>query len=244
MAIVASGEISLADLQTEFGTSSPVSLSQFYLGGSIVTPNNTGVPSSGNPISLDDFYGVANATSVIYEIIGGGGGGGYGQDNNTGSGSGGSGGNSTLGATVFTPIISTGALGGLNAETLAQQGGRAGSASYYGPGGASVGNQVAGNAAPATSYGAGGGGGGGDSQGPFGQDGAGGAGGSAATRQAGTLSNVPVGSVITVMIGDGGAGSSSSWAAGGQGAGGYARLQVGNTVQEFTTSGTFTVPAQ
>jgi hypothetical protein len=243
MAITASGEITLADLQTEFGTASPVSLSDFYLDGSIVTSNNTGVPNSGNPISLSQFYSVANATNVIYEIIGGGGGGGYGVDNNTGSGRGGTGGNSTLAASAFTTLTSTGALGGLNAETLAQQGGRAGSASHYGSGGASVGNHVAGNAAPTTSYGAGGGGGGGDSQGPFGQDGAGGAGGSAATRLAGTLSNVPVGTVITVMIGDGGAGSSSSWAAGGQGAGGYARLQVGNTVQEFTSSGTFTVPS-
>ena len=52
MALPASGVISLADLQTEFGTSSPVSLSQFYLDGSIVTPNNTGVPNSGSAISL------------------------------------------------------------------------------------------------------------------------------------------------------------------------------------------------
>ena len=44
------------------------------------------------PYPLDDFYGVANASNVIYEIIGGGGGGGYGVENYTGSGRAGTGG--------------------------------------------------------------------------------------------------------------------------------------------------------
>jgi hypothetical protein len=242
MAIVASGVISLADLQTEFGTSSPVSLSQFYLDGSLVTPNNTGVPNSGNPISLDDFYGVTNATNVIYEIIGGGGGGGYGVENGTGSGSAGTGGNSTLAASAFTTITSTGAIGGLNAPTSAHTG-LAGAASYYGPGGSSVGQQGQSQPAPAGSYGAGAGGAGGDNGGVFGTDGGGGRGGSASVRVAGTLTDVPVGTVITVTIGSGGAGGQGGNRSGVAGAGGYARLQVGNTVQEFTSSGTFTVPS-
>lgn len=243
MTLPASGVISLADLQTEFGTSSPVSLSQFYLDGSIVTPNNTGVPNSGSAISLDDFYGVANATNVTYEIIGGGGGGGYGVENYTGSGRAGTGGNSTLEASAFTTVTSTGALGGLNAPTSAHTG-LAGAASYYGPGGNAVGQQGQSQPAPAGSYGAGAGGAGGDNGGFLGTDGGGGHGGSASTRVAGTLTNVPVGTVITVTIGSGGAGGVGGNRHGVAGAGGYARLQVGNTVQEFTSSGTFTVPSQ
>lgn len=56
MALQSSGAISLANIQTEFGGSNPISLSEYYRGGSYVTDNNTGVPTSG-AIQLDDFYG-------------------------------------------------------------------------------------------------------------------------------------------------------------------------------------------
>ena len=56
MALQSSGAISLANIQTEFGGSNPISLSEYYRGGAYVTDNNTGVPTSG-AIQLDDFYG-------------------------------------------------------------------------------------------------------------------------------------------------------------------------------------------
>ena len=56
MALQGSGQISLANIQTEFGGSNPISLSEYYRNGAYVTSNNTGVPTSG-AISLSQFYG-------------------------------------------------------------------------------------------------------------------------------------------------------------------------------------------
>jgi hypothetical protein len=57
MAIVSSGGVSLGAIQTEFGGSNPIALSEYYQGGSIigagVYPNT--IPTSGI-IQLDDFY--------------------------------------------------------------------------------------------------------------------------------------------------------------------------------------------
>ena len=57
MPIVSSGAVSLNAIQTEFGGSNPIALSEYYQGGSIigagVYPNT--IPSSGI-IQLDDFY--------------------------------------------------------------------------------------------------------------------------------------------------------------------------------------------
>jgi hypothetical protein len=62
MALPASGAISLSAIQTEFGGSNPIALSEYYQGGSIigagVFPNT--IPVSG-AIQLDDFY-TAEAT--------------------------------------------------------------------------------------------------------------------------------------------------------------------------------------
>lgn len=62
MALPSSGPISLADIQTEFGGSNPISLSEYYAGGAYVQAGATGtygaVPSSG-AISLRDFYGTS-----------------------------------------------------------------------------------------------------------------------------------------------------------------------------------------
>ena len=75
MALQSSGAISLSDLQTEFGGSNPISLSEYYQNASpdLVTANNTNVPNTGNSIDLSDFYGATLAQTVTYEIIGGGG---------------------------------------------------------------------------------------------------------------------------------------------------------------------------
>ena len=56
MAIQASGAISLANVQTEFGGANPISLSEYYRNGAYVSPNNTSVPTSGT-ITLSNFYG-------------------------------------------------------------------------------------------------------------------------------------------------------------------------------------------
>jgi hypothetical protein len=75
MALPASGAISLSAIQTEFGGSNPISLSEYYQGGGIigdgVYPNT--IPTSG-VIQLDDFYNATNqyayagvsSTTVVY----------------------------------------------------------------------------------------------------------------------------------------------------------------------------------
>lgn len=61
MALQASGAISLANLATEFGDTTPNSMSEFYAGGSLVGTNNASVPASG-AITLANFY---SATAAI-----------------------------------------------------------------------------------------------------------------------------------------------------------------------------------
>jgi hypothetical protein len=60
MPIQTSGPISLNDLQTEFGGVNPISLNEYYAGGSLVPSGTTGIngaiPTSG-AISLSQFYG-------------------------------------------------------------------------------------------------------------------------------------------------------------------------------------------
>jgi hypothetical protein len=60
MTLQSSGAISLSQIQTEFGGSNPVSMSEYYAGGSFVPSGATGtngaVPSSGT-VSLSKFYG-------------------------------------------------------------------------------------------------------------------------------------------------------------------------------------------
>lgn len=56
MPLQISGAISLADIQTEFGGSNPISISEYYRGGSYTTNNNGNVPTSGQ-IALNHFYG-------------------------------------------------------------------------------------------------------------------------------------------------------------------------------------------
>lgn len=68
MAIPSSGAISLSTIQTEFGGSNPISLNEYYAGGSLVPAGTSGtygaVPSSG-AISLQNFYGTTAFTAVF-----------------------------------------------------------------------------------------------------------------------------------------------------------------------------------
>lgn len=66
MALQSSGTISLANVQSEFGGSNPISISEYYRGGSEV-PNvsiNNSIPTSG-AISLSNFYGGTNLLPFV-----------------------------------------------------------------------------------------------------------------------------------------------------------------------------------
>lgn len=267
MALQSSGAISLSQIQSEFGGSNPISLSEYYQNASpdLVTSNNTGVPNTGNPISMSNFYGTVKGTSVYFEIIGAGAGGGAG-DGSPGLGS--DGGDSTItytvaGAGSSTTITSDGGT----AYSGKQTGWGDGSRSYYGAGGAGgansdSNNQTSGYSPAATSYGAGGGGGGAhtfaERNGGIG-GGAGGTNGTAytvsawnsgstLTRYEGTPTTNTIlmepGSTVTIVIGTGGAGASGN-TSGAKGADGYCKLTVGGTDYEYTATGshTFTVPS-
>lgn len=81
MALPTSGPLSLANIQTEFGGSNPISLSEYYAGGTYVPSGTTGtygaVPSSGT-IGIRNFYGTsgvavnftdASVSSVSYSVV-------------------------------------------------------------------------------------------------------------------------------------------------------------------------------
>lgn len=65
MAIPSTGAVSFSDIQTEFGGSNPISLSEYYAGGGLVPAGTTGtqgaVPSSG-AINVNVFHGTSNIT--------------------------------------------------------------------------------------------------------------------------------------------------------------------------------------
>ena len=67
MAIPSSGSIAMSAIQTEFGGSNPISLSEYYSGGSNVpsgiTGNNGTIPTSGE-IQMGDFRGSSNVAYV------------------------------------------------------------------------------------------------------------------------------------------------------------------------------------
>ena len=64
MALPSSGQLTFAALQTEFGGSNPISMSEYYR-GALTTTNNTDVPTSGL-IRLGDFY---DAVKLIFVTI-------------------------------------------------------------------------------------------------------------------------------------------------------------------------------
>jgi len=65
MALQSSGIITLTNIQTEFGGSNPIGMSEYYRGGSNTTANNTDVPTTG-AISMSNFY---SGTSVYTYTI-------------------------------------------------------------------------------------------------------------------------------------------------------------------------------
>ena len=252
MALSASGSVSFSQIQAEHGGSHPISLKEYYRDGGFVLSNNPDVPASGE-ISADDLRGTTLGKSLVIEVIGAGGGGGYGTESPTqGTGRAGSGQSSSVSLSGSWTVSSSGAQGGRNGVRFKTHG-TDGGASFYGSGGARglAHNNVGGgdaSDAPASHYGAGGGGAGADLKNGFDfNSGNAGEGGDAATRATSTKA-VDAGSSITILIGKRGAGTNLH-NDGGDGAHGYAKITIGNSVNEFTYSGTssqkshtFTVP--
>ena len=232
MALQSSGLIRLTQIQTEFGGSNPIGLSEYYDAAS-------GVPASGE-ISLSDFYGTSNIVDITYHVVGAGGGGG-----GAGGSSGTAGGTTSISSSAFTTVSSGGGAGGQGGGRLSDTAGT----SSPGAGGAGV---VVGG----VSRGAGGSGGVGNSNPPnndveLGGAGGGGAGGTgypvtaAGQYNTGTVTSILPGTVITVTVGSGGTGGlgyqSSSAKAGANGSDGFVRLTINGTNYDFTSSGTHTV---
>lgn len=67
MALPSSGVLTLNDIQTEFGGTNPIDLSEYYRGGGLVpdSPLNAAIPTSG-VISVSDFYGSANLLTLNF----------------------------------------------------------------------------------------------------------------------------------------------------------------------------------
>jgi hypothetical protein len=65
MALPGSGALSLNDIQTEFGGSNPILITEYYRGGGLVPDiaANSSVPTSGQ-ISLSNFYNATNADYI------------------------------------------------------------------------------------------------------------------------------------------------------------------------------------
>jgi hypothetical protein len=238
---VPTGTVTLADIQQEFGGTEPISLSEYYRGGTYV-PDGAGtalIPTSG-PISMNNFRGASKTVTITYAIIGGGGAGGFGVsdegENNRGT-FGGSGGASSISGDEFQTITAAGGSGGQNCGGNRGTVGTAGASTVYGSGGAGGALNSSGGAA--SGYGAGGGGGGGDRGSTFDSGGCSGFGGGAGTRLTGTV-EVDYGTTLTVSIGSGGPTNTPGYD-GGAGAGGYCQITWNGNTSTFTSSGTVTI---
>lgn len=243
MSIPLTGPVTLAQLQTEFGGTDPVSMNEYYRGGAFV-PNsvrNAGIPTSG-AISLEQFRGSSKTATVTYAIIGGGGAGGFGVGDHgeeyRGT-FGASGQNSSISGSGVQTITAAGGAGGQNCGGERGQTGFPGQSTFYGSGGAGGALNSNGSAAPSTSYGAGGGGGGGDDGSTYDEGGCSGFGGSAGTRLTGTV-EVVYGTELSISIGNGG-GTNAVGYQGGAGAKGYCVISWDGNTSTFTSSGTVTL---
>lgn len=237
MPLPTTGPLSLNDLHVEAGgtTGTTCSLNDEDIRDLIGKGNNA---SNG----IVEYRGASRDVSFTYELIGGGGAGGYGRSDGSGSGTAPSGGNTEISGSGFTTVSSAGGAGGRNSViSPSTMTGRSGEASFYGSGGSGGANAAPGGDAPASSYGAGGGGAGGDPSGFLDAAGYAGEGGFAATRVTGSAS-LQYGTVLTITIGTKGLGPTGFQGRhGGDGADGYVKITIGNTVHEFTSSGTLTL---
>lgn len=69
MPLPSSGPISFSDIQSQFGGSNPISLSEYYRGGAFVTnaPINNTIPTSG-AISVGNFYSTSGRVAINVTI--------------------------------------------------------------------------------------------------------------------------------------------------------------------------------
>lgn len=201
MALPSSGAISLANIQTEFGGSNPISLSEYYRGGAYVTDNNTGVPTSG-AIQLDDFYGAVKQFQFTISTS-------YTTTQNLRSLALAAGWNGTdpVRATIGSGVYIYGTYGSAGAQSYGSNGVAGGNGSEAltisgsFPGGLILVNN-------GTLYGGGGAGGNGGSTGNGGNGGAGGAGLLVSTA-------ITIFNYGTIAGGGGGGGGGPAWGAGG-----------------------------
>lgn len=70
MTIQSSGALALTEIQTEFGGINPVSMSEYYRGGSYVAndSSNTNIPGSG-AIAFSNFYGTSKPSGISQSLI-------------------------------------------------------------------------------------------------------------------------------------------------------------------------------
>lgn len=61
--------LSFSELQTEFGGSNPISMSEYYRNGAYVTDNNVDVPTSG-VLAFSDFYGASKKFTATVSATG------------------------------------------------------------------------------------------------------------------------------------------------------------------------------
>lgn len=240
MAIPASGQVTLSDLQIEYGGTDPISIDEYYRGGAYV-PSGAGtatIPASG-AITLDNFRGTSKTAVVTYNIIGGGGSGGFGVDNKEPSrGSyGGPGGASTISAIGIQTITAAGGAGGENCGGGRGTNGTAGQSSAFGTGG--YGGSLNSTGGSASGYGAAGGGGGGDSGSTYDEGGASGFGGAAGTNLSGTIS-VVYGTTLTINLGAGGVPIYNAYY-GGSGSPGRCQISWDGNSTTFTSGGTVVI---
>lgn len=239
MPIPATGLITLAQIQAEFGGANPISISEYYRGGAYVpnTGRNFGIPTSGG-ISLSNFRSSSKTVTVFYDIIGGGGTGGFGVEDGSSTGRAPNGNTTFISSTAVIAAAGGGTGGANGAVSRFDQAAKTGRASAFGSGGApGADNSAGGNA---TGYGAGGGGGGGDEKNnQYGEDGNAGEGGYAATRLQGSF-NIVYGTVLTITIGAAGGASGGDYP-GGFGSPGFCRLVFDNRTIDFTSTQNYTV---
>lgn len=69
MALPGSGPISSSMIQTEFGSTNPIAISEYYKGGEYVpnTATNVNIPTSGQ-IKFSDFYNGSSLVSFEYSL--------------------------------------------------------------------------------------------------------------------------------------------------------------------------------
>ena len=228
---IPSTNVTFSALQIEYGGTDPISISEYYRGGTRVPgvgAGTVGIPtgSGAGTVKLSDYQGTTAYASVIYYAVAGGGAGGWGLDDGDGSGKGGNGGNTTITGTNVA-ITCTGGVGGLNGRG-GRAGGRPGTdgqaSGWPGAGGTGGNRNQGGSNAGDTAYGGGGGAGGGDLESLFDRSGSAGVKGGAGQYKTATLSYRYGGSLV-LSIGAGAARNNGGNHAGGGGGVGRARLK-------------------